>query len=102
MPRRAIISALFILSGTLSGSVIPINTAARNTSLQPRTTLNVQMLKPVQARIFEGDQQLAKFNVKKITPVWQAPAVIKQGRAAFNQPGGAVVRPAVVKAEGGG
>ena len=101
MPRRAIISALFILSGTLSGFATPINTAARNTSLQPRTTLNVQVLKPAQARILGSGQLLAKFNVQKITPVWQTPAVIKLSRTAFNQPGGAVVRPAVVKAAGG-
>ncbi len=101
MPHRAILSTLVILIGTLSGSAAPVTTAARNTEFQPRSTLNLHVLKPAQARIL-GREQLVTFNGQRIAPVWQAPTVIKLSRTAFSRPDGAAVRPAVIKAAGGG
>lgn len=101
MPLRAILSTLFILIGTLSGSAAPLNPSTRNAGFQPRSTRNAHVLKPAQDRIFGSEQRRASFNVQRITPVWQAPTVIKLGRRAFSQPDGAAVRPAVIKAAGG-
>ncbi len=90
MPRRAILSTLFVLIGTLSGSAASLNPATRN----------ARVLKPAQARIPGSEQRLAKFNVQRITPVWQAPAESKRSPAVFSRPGGAVLRPAAIKAMG--
>ena len=101
MPLRAILSTLVILIGTLSGSAVPVTTAARNLVFQPRPNPHAPVLKPAQARILGGEQRVT-FNVQKITPIWQAPALNNVGRGAFSRPAGAVMRPAVIKIAGGG
>ncbi len=101
MPRRAIISVLFVLTGTLTGSAAPLNTAASNATFQPRSTLGAAVLKPAQAKIPGGEQRLVAFSVQRIAPVWQTPAQIKISRTSFRQPDGAVVQPTVTKAAGG-
>lgn len=102
MPRRAIFSTLMLLIGTLSGHAAPLNPAARNTALQPRSTLSAKVLRPAQHRILGREQRRADLKVQRITPVWRTPAKIQVGRSAFTQPDGAAVRPAVTQAAGGG
>ncbi len=100
MPPRAIISAVLVLIGTLSGAAAPLNPAIRNDRFQPRSTLNFAVVKPAQARILGRAQLISGFNVQHIVPVWQTSGQVKIGRTAFSQPGGAVVQPVVIKAGG--
>src|SRR5690349_4367908 len=100
MPRRAIFSTLLLLCGTLSGSAAILDPAARNIRFQPRATLKTQILKPAQAGS-TANGRLTGFKVRKITPIWQAPAAVKLGRAALKQPADAVVPAVPVRAGGG-
>ena len=102
MPLRAILSTLILLVGTLSGSAASLNPAVRNSPFQPRSTLHAQVLQPAQARVVTTRHRQASFNGQTSTRVWQTPTIVKLGRQAFNQPDDAAVRPAVIKAAGGG
>jgi hypothetical protein len=100
MPRRAIFSTLLLLCGALSGSAAILDPAARNIRFQPRASLKTQVLKPAQAGS-AAKGRLTGFKILKITPIWQAPAAVKLGRTAVQQPADAVVPSVSVKAGGG-
>ncbi len=101
MPRRAILSAAFILFGTLPGFAALLNPAARNTSYQPGAALRAAIIRPAQARILGGEQRISGIKIRKITPIGQTPAQLKLNHVAFTQPASAVMRPTVSKAAGG-
>lgn len=101
MPPRAIISAVLVLTGTLSVSAATLNPAARNASFQPRSTLSPAIIKPAQATTWRSKQRINGISLQKITPVWQTPAQVKMGSTAVNQPDAVVVRPEVFKAAAG-
>ena len=75
MPRRAIISAVFLLIGTLSGSAASLVPTARNATFQPRSTLGAAVLKPAQAVILGTEQRLAGITIQKIAPVFAVRSV---------------------------
>ena len=101
MPRRAILSAAFILFGTLSGFAALLNPGARNTSYQPGSALRAAIIRPAQARILGGGQRISGIKIQKITPIEQTPVQIKLNHGAFIQAASAVVRPTVSQAAGG-
>jgi hypothetical protein len=72
-----------------------MNLTTRNDAFQPRATLHPAVIQPAQAKVIGRKARLTSQGAQQITPVWRTPAQIKMGRAAFNQPGHAAVRPAV-------
>ena len=101
MPRRAIISIVSVLIGTLSGVAAPLNPAARNATFQPRSGAKLAVLRPAQARIMDGTPHRTATKARSPALIGQAPGQIKLNHTAFNRSDGATVRFAVVQAAGG-
>ena len=101
MPRRAIISAVFVLIGTLTGSAAQLNRAVRNAPFQPRSSLHPAVILPRQVGILGAEQRLFGIKIQKINPLLQAPAIVRLTRTAVvNRSSGAKPQPGAVKAAG--
>ena len=75
MPRRAILSVLVALAGTLGASAAPLGPAVRNMKFQPRAVPPSVILRPADT---------ATLRPTVMRPVVMRPAVSKPARIAIN------------------